>query len=85
MTQRARRGVPLSFGTRPAAAMGLDIGRIADGGPADLVIFPARRWTELLARPWHDRLVIRGGRAVTDAAADYAELDHLFARATEPA
>jgi cytosine deaminase len=76
---------PQSFGARPAAAMGLDLGRIADGGPADLVAFPARRWTELLARPWPDRLVIRNGRAVTDAAPDYAELDPLFEKTPEPA
>jgi cytosine deaminase len=76
---------PQSFATRPAAAMGLDLGRVADGGPADLIAFPARGWTELLARPWPDRLVIRKGRPVSAPLPDYAELDHLFEKTPEPA
>jgi cytosine deaminase len=68
---------PAAFAKAPAEAMGLDAGVIRDGGPADLVIFPARRWTELLARPHADRLVIRGGRALDARPPDYAELDPL--------
>ncbi|MFN3615327.1 MAG: cytosine deaminase, partial [Rubrimonas sp.] len=69
----------------PARAMGRGGGRIEDGAPADLVIFPARRWTELLARPWPDRLVIRAGRAIDATPPDYAALDHLFAKTAEHA
>jgi cytosine deaminase len=76
---------PASFFANPAAAMGIEAGRLRDGGPADLVIFPARRWTELWARPWADRLVIRQGRASDARPPDYARLDALFAQQMEPA
>lgn len=76
---------PASFFSNPAAAMGVAAGRLRDGGPADLVIFPARNWTELWARPWPDRLVIRDGRPLDARPPDYAELDELFAPVTEPA
>jgi cytosine deaminase len=66
---------PAAFARTPAAIMGTGGGVIRDGGPADLVIFPARRWTELLSRPHPDRLVIRGGVAIDARPPDYAELD----------
>ena len=66
---------PAAFARKPAAIMGIDRGVIAGGAPADLVVFPARRWTELLSRPQSDRLVIRNGRALDATPPDYAELD----------
>ena len=69
---------PAAFARTPAAIMGIGGGVIADGRPADLVIFPARRWTELLSRPHGDRQVIRAGRPITARPPDYAELDALM-------
>ncbi|MCW5715945.1 MAG: cytosine deaminase [Bauldia sp.] len=64
----------------PAEAIGRpDRGRIAEGGPADLVLFRARRWDEFLARPQSDRVVLRAGRAIDTTPPDYRELDDLMA------
>jgi cytosine deaminase len=64
----------------PARLMG-DPGAppLRQGAPADFVAFRARSFTELLARPQADRLVIRAGRAVEATLPDYGELDPLFA------
>lgn len=51
---------------------------IAVGAPADLVLFGARSWTELLSRPQHDRTVLRGGRPIDRSLPDYRELDDLM-------
>jgi cytosine deaminase len=51
---------------------------IAVGVPADLVLFRARSWTELLARPQSDRIVLRDGRAIDTTLPDYRELDDLM-------
>jgi len=60
----------------PATVMGLaDRGRIAVGGPADLVLFRARHFSELLSRPQADRAVVRDGRAIDTTLPDYRELD----------
>jgi cytosine/creatinine deaminase len=65
--------------TQPAGIMRLEgFGRLAVGAPADLVIFRGRSWTELLARPESDRIVIRNGRAIDTTLPDYAELDDLM-------
>jgi cytosine deaminase len=72
---------PAAFTRTPAEAMGIDAGVLRDGAPADFVIFPARSWTELLARPHADRLVVRGGLALDAPLPDYAELDPLMERA----
>jgi cytosine deaminase len=65
----------------PAAHMGAAAaGRLREGAPADLVLFGARSFTELLSRPHMDRLVIRGGRAIDATPPSYRELDALFAR-----
>lgn len=50
-----------SITATPAATMGLSGGLIAPGAPADLVIFEARDWTELMSRAHEDRRVIRAG------------------------
>jgi cytosine deaminase len=52
-------------------------GLLGQGRNADLILFRARSWSELLSRPSGPRLVIRGGRPVTDALPDYRELDSL--------
>ena len=55
-----------------------DCGRIAVGSKADLVLFCARTWTELLSRPQADRVVLRAGRAISRALPDFRELDDLM-------
>lgn len=64
--------------SEPARAMGLsnDFGRLNDG-PANLVLFKARNWTELLSRPQSDRIVIRNGKVIDRVLPDYRELDTL--------
>ena len=62
--------------TSPASILGRpDIGRIAIGGPADLVLFSARRWSEFLSRPQSDRVVLRKGKVIDRSLPDYRELD----------
>lgn len=51
---------------------------IAIGAPADLVLFRARNWTELLARPQSDRVVLRGGERIDTTLPDYRELDEMM-------
>ncbi len=67
-----------SFLHNPARTCGFAAPDLAPGAPADLVICRAREWTELLARPQSDRIVVRQGRAIDRTLPDYAELDHLF-------
>ncbi|WP_237151751.1 cytosine deaminase [Oryzibacter oryziterrae] len=63
----------------PADILGhADKGLIAVGGKAELVVFRARRWSELLSRPQSDRVVLRGGRAIDRVLPDYSELDDLL-------
>lgn len=67
-----------AFLGNPARACGFAAPSLAEGAPADLVIFRARSWTELFARPQSDRIVLRGGRAIDRTLPDYAELDPLM-------
>jgi cytosine deaminase len=53
-------------------------GRIAIGAPADLMLFGARNWTELMSRPQSDRIVLRAGRPIDTRPPDYRELDGLM-------
>lgn len=63
-------------GPAPAAIMGLEAaGRLAVGGPADLMVLAARSMDEVMARPQADRVVVRAGRRLTRTLPDYAELD----------
>ncbi|MBD1914205.1 MULTISPECIES: cytosine deaminase [unclassified Leptolyngbya] len=63
----------------PADLMGLpEVGRIGVGLPADLVVFKARYFSELLSRPQSDRIVLRNGISIDTTLPDYAELDHLI-------
>ncbi|MBM0742052.1 cytosine deaminase [Phormidium sp. CLA17] len=62
----------------PADLMGLPTtGRLDIGLTADLVLFKARRYSELLSRSQHDRVVLRNGIAIDTALPNYAELDDL--------
>ncbi|WP_008316037.1 cytosine deaminase [Leptolyngbya sp. PCC 6406] len=62
----------------PADLMGLpQAGRIGLGQSADLVLFKARTFNELLSRPQADRVVIRQGRSIDTTLPDYRELDDL--------
>jgi cytosine deaminase len=65
--------------TTPAKVMGLDgSGRIAVGGPADLIVTRARTFNELLSRPQADRIVLVAGRQIDTTLPDYRELDYLM-------
>ena len=62
----------------PAKVMRLaSRGLLHAGNPADLILFRARDWVELLARPRAPRLVLRAGKALTDGPPDYRELDGI--------
>ncbi len=66
------------LGPASAGAMGFETsGRMAVGGPADLVLVGARDWWELNARPWSDRVVLVAGRPIDRTLPDYRELDGL--------
>jgi cytosine/creatinine deaminase len=65
----------------PAEILGRpDIGVIAEGGTADLVLFSARRWSEFLSRPQADRIVMRNGMGIDRRLPDYRDLDPLLER-----
>jgi cytosine/creatinine deaminase len=51
---------------------------LAVGSPADLVLVRARNWSELMARPQSDRIVLRKGAAIDRSLPDYRELDDLM-------
>lgn len=61
--------VPADLMRRP------DAGRVAVGCPADLVLFSARSYSELLSRPQADRVVLRAGQPIETTPPDYRELD----------
>ena len=68
-----------SVTSRPASLMGLpNSGQVAIGQPADLVLFKARSYSELLSRPQSDRIVIRNGIKIDITLPDYSELDDLL-------
>jgi cytosine/creatinine deaminase len=67
----------------PADILGLPhLGRIGVGLEANLIIFKARCFSELLSRPWGDRLVLRCGQAIDTTLPDYRELDDLVLSST---
>ncbi|MBL8837326.1 MAG: cytosine deaminase [Alphaproteobacteria bacterium] len=76
---------PRAVAATPAAVMGVGAGLIAAGRPADLVVFRARRFSELLSRHQADRVVLRAGRAVTESLPSYEELDPVVLAASEAA
>jgi cytosine deaminase len=61
----------------PARAMGVEAGVVAAGGAADLILTTARSFTELFARPQHDRTVLRDGAPIGAEPPVYRELDML--------
>ena len=61
----------------PARAMGLDLGRLRHGSPADMILTQARDFIELMARPQSDRVMLRRGEASNATPPSYAELDTL--------
>ena len=68
-----------AVGADAAAIAGFDYtARLEVGAPADLVLFRARNWTELLSRPQSDRLVLRNGTTIDTTLPDYRELDDLM-------
>ena len=70
---------PAAVARTPADVMGFaDAGRVREGAPADLVLFQARSYSELLSRPQHNRRVLRAGRAIHAEPPNYRELDRLF-------
>jgi cytosine deaminase len=72
-------GWPAATSRTPAAIMGLERrGVIAAGTPADMVLFKARDWSELLSRPQSDRILLHAGRRIDIALPDYRELDRLL-------
>ncbi len=73
-------GWPSLVTATPAAAMGLaQAGRLSVGAAADLVVFRARAYSELLSRGQADRQVFRAGVPIDGRPPDYRELDPLFA------
>jgi cytosine deaminase len=69
---------PRAVTATPARALGLPAGMLREGAPADLVLFRARSFSELLSRPQADRTVLRGGLAIDTTLPDYRELDGVL-------
>ena len=68
-----------AIGSAPAEHAGFSYRAVIEAGaPADLMLFRARDWTELNARPQTDRIVLRAGRAIDTQLPDYRELDDLM-------
>ena len=53
-------------------------GLLREGASADLVLFRARSFSELLSRPQADRTVLRAGLAIDTTLPDYRELDGVL-------
>ena len=74
-------------GATPASALGepqaAALGRLSVGGPANMIIFDARKYDELLSRPQTERVVVRGRQVVSGKLPAYSELDALVATPTE--
>ncbi|MEL7493251.1 MAG: cytosine deaminase [Cyanobacteria bacterium J06554_11] len=70
---------PPAITRTPAEMMGLsEVGEIGVGRSADLVVFKARSFNELMARGQSDRVVIRKGKQIDTTLPDYSELDDLM-------
>ena len=69
---------PRAATATPAGVMRLpEAGWLRLGAPADLVLFRARGWSEFLARPQSDRIVLRAGRILDVEPPDWRELDGI--------
>ncbi|MDJ0572373.1 MAG: cytosine deaminase [Pleurocapsa sp. MO_192.B19] len=63
----------------PSNLMGLsNLGKILVGNQANLIIFTARYFSELLSRSQSDRIIIRNGKQIDTQLPDYSELDDLI-------
>ncbi|MEP3279311.1 MAG: cytosine deaminase [Stappiaceae bacterium] len=70
---------PASIASTPGRMMSIPgRGWIKEGNPADLILFGARTWAELLSRPQSDRKVVRAGEQIDQTLPDYRELDYLM-------
>ena len=69
---------PRSVTSTPRALMKLPERLIRSGDPADFILFPARNFSELLARPQADRVVVRDGRRSLACLPDFNELDEIM-------
>ena len=70
-----------SITTIPAEIIGLNnVGKIIPGNRADIIIFTARYFSELLSRSQHNRVIIRDGKQIEAQLPDYSELDDLVVR-----
>jgi len=67
-----------SFNVTPSRSCGFAENGLTPGAPADIVLFNARDWTELLSRPQSDRIVLRNGKAIDRTLPHYRELDTLM-------
>ncbi|MEM8788403.1 MAG: cytosine deaminase [Pseudomonadota bacterium] len=74
---------PRAFSATPAEICGFAPAN-APGAAADFVIYNARSWTELFARPQADRIVVRNGVQIDRTLPDYAELDDLMEETWQP-
>jgi cytosine deaminase len=71
---------PRSVTTVPRTIMGLPERLIGADYPADFILFTARTYSELFARPQSDRVVVRNGRQTHASLPDFAELDAIMPR-----
>lgn len=70
---------PKSITATPGKVLSpIEAGTLRVGDPADLALFRARTWTELLSRPQSDRTIVRNGRAIDTTLPDYRELDPVL-------
>lgn len=64
--------------TTPADIIGMEGGgMIAEGCPADFIVFEGRSWSEVLSRSESSRIVVRNGVPVSAPLPAYRELDDL--------
>ena len=71
---------PQAITALPADVMRLAAGRLRVGDAANLVLFNARDYSELLSRPQSDRRVVRDGRMIDARVPSYRALDGLFGK-----
>ena len=69
---------PRTITTTPRAIMKLPDRLIRAGHPADFILFSARNFGELLARPQSDRVIVRDGRPSMAQLPDFDELDEIM-------
>lgn len=63
-------------GPSPASMIGdAESGLIEEGASANLILFAARSFGELMSRPQADRIVLSHGRRIVESLPDYTELD----------